>query len=256
MITVPEYDMHVHTVLCGHAHESATIERMSAHAAVLKMKLLCFAEHVHCMGTLEELKQLRDKINAVQSACSCKLLLGAEIDCDEKLHDGSLVVNIPEWLDFVIGSIHFSHPEWPEVNENLFTHWQQSILGLSHNRKVDMIGHPGAFIFNADNWQKWRLGIYETFHQAAANSASIGQAWDMNNLTLHKLRGRAREQYWKVMQIAYDKGVRLYYGSDSHHISSLGRIGNVMSILKNIPALEPDRIFRLPPELGRRFNIS
>ncbi len=253
-MTVPEYDMHVHTVMCGHAHESATVERLSAHAAILKMKLLCFAEHVHCQATLEELKQLREQIDAVQPVCSCKLILGAEIDCDRRRHDGTLVVERPDWLEFVIGSIHY---QWDDndVSGDAIDIWENTMLGLSGNRKVDVIGHPGAYILNEESWWRHKRRILGVFTQAAHNSAAIKQAWDLNNLTLSKLDKREKEKYWKIIEIAYHKGVPLYYGSDTHHIASLGRTQNILKIIDKIRGLEPEMVLKLPEALAKKFNI-
>ena len=254
MLTVPEYDMHVHTVLCGHAHESATVERISAHASVLKMKLICFAEHVHDAETLSGLRQLEENIRRVRHLYSCRLVMGAEIDADPDKGDGSLVVEVPDWIEFVIGSIHFLPQGLENSPEKLFSSWRAMLMGLAANPSVDMLGHPGALVFNLPELEGFRPRIMDAFRQAAKISAVRRQAWDFNNLTMDKLSGEARKDYWKVLQIAVDENVPLLYGSDTHHVASLGKVSHVMRMLSKMEGIDSERLLRLPEDLARRFS--
>ena len=264
MMIIPEYDMHVHTVLCGHAHESATVERLAAHADILGMKLLCFSEHVHGPESFKHLEFIRKAIDALQPVCRCRLVLGAEVDADSDHSDGRLVVPPPEYVEFVIGSVHFLPetqllPPWdqvpPEMSpEKIFQNWANTFMGLTFNRRVDMIGHPGALIFNAVG-PEYHSRILSVMRDAAKISAIRGQAWDFNNLIFAKLKEPVRSNYWQVMQLAIDEGVRVLYGSDTHNIASLGGYPDIELAMPHLHGLTLAELLRLPDWLARRFNI-
>ncbi len=265
MTIIPEYDMHVHTVLCGHAHESATIERLAAHADVLEMKLLCFSEHVHGPESLSHLEHIRKVVEAIQPACRCRLVVGAEVDVDPDHCDGRLVVPPPDYVEFVIGSLHFlpgTHllPPWDPVPvemspEKIFQDWSNSFMGLTFNRRVNMIGHPGALIFNAVG-PEYHSRIMRVMADAAKISAIRGQAWDFNNLIFAKLNDTCRGLYWQVMQLARDAGVKLLYGSDTHNIASLGKYPDIESAMPHIHGFTLEELLKLPDWLAEKFNIN
>ena len=260
---IPEYDMHVHTVLCGHAHESATPERISAHAAALRMKAICFSEHVHDETTLAQLIGLRDRLKVLQPFCSTRLIMGGEVDVDTVRCDGSLVVEPPEWMEFTIGSVHYlpgadimprsGYEDYGLERRHLIEQWGRMMMGLARNPHVDMIGHPGAMIgtlmggFPSD--------VLEIFREMAVVSAARGQFWDFNDLSFDKL-SKMTDEYYNVLQLALDHGVTFLYGSDTHHIASLGRVDNVLRSLSHLRGLDVETLLRVPPALRTRYNLK
>jgi len=260
---VPEYDMHVHTVFSGHAHESATVARLAVRADELRMRLVCFSEHVHDAASLEALSDWRWQIGQAQRGCSCRLLTGGEVDADPIRSDGSLTVEVPSWMDFVIASAHYipGTDIFPDAPLDVYhldagrvlEQWRTTVLGLARHPRVDMIGHPGVLL--GILLRKFPDRAMAVFREAAAASAAHGQYWDFNDLAFVKLAGLETE-YCQVLQTAIDAGVTLLYGSDAHALEHLGRTDNVFRALSGLRGLNAEQLFRLPDRLAKRFTLQ
>ncbi|MDD3119345.1 MAG: PHP domain-containing protein [Victivallales bacterium] len=262
---IPEYDVHVHTIWSGHSHASATVTGLAARAEALGMKLLCFSEHVHGPESLPPLAHIRRSIAELQPSCRCRLVFGAEIDADPDRSDGSLITSPPPGVELVIGSIHFLPgtrllPPWDPVppgtdQETVFQRWRETIMGLAANRQVDVIGHPGALIFNAVEVTFFDR-ILAVMREAAHISAARGQAWDVNNLIFAKLKEPYRRDYRRVIRLAYEVGVPLLYGSDTHNLAALGGYRDIAALWQHLEQPPLCELLRLPGWLARRFQVA
>jgi len=258
----PEYDMHVHTIFSGHAHESATAARLAVKAAALQMKLLCFSEHVFDPASLRTLEDLRWQIGSLQRNNPCRLVVGGEFDVDPHRCDGSLVATPPPWVEFVTASMHYlpgtdiypqgSLADYHFDRREFLDKWSRTVLGVAANPIVDMVGHPGVLV--GILLEDYPDEVMETLRKAAILSASHGQCWDFNELAFDKL-AKVSCDYRLIMQLAVDNGVTLLYGSDAHSVHSLGRTVNVVAALEQMHGLTLERLFRLPDFLKKRFRL-
>ena len=81
------------------------------------------------------------------------------------------------------------------------------------------------------NFSQQVLGV---FNEAAIISAKNGIMWELNNHSGAKLSEAHRHQYYKVIQLAVDAGVRLIYGSDAHSPEDIGNTNFVSEILSKL----------------------
>jgi len=222
-------DFHIHTVLCGHADERQRVSAIVARADELGLEAIAITEHVGQPEEMARIWQIRKELKALRPRC--RVLVGGEVEADRFRLDGRLVVENPDQLDLVIGTVHYlpgtnvmPHcQETPKLlPKTVLDRWRSTLLGLVCNPVVDILAHPGAMIANAlqaDDWGNEVLGI---FGEAARLSSVHQTAWEVNNLIGRKLTIRQQESYWRILRIALDAGVRLVYGSDAHCLEDIG----------------------------------
>ncbi|MBN1436899.1 MAG: PHP domain-containing protein [Sedimentisphaerales bacterium] len=246
----PNYDFHIHTVLCGHCDPAQTVPNILKQADALGLPTIAITEHIMQPSQRELIDIIRDQVQACEH--NCEVLIGAEIDADSKHGDGSLVFDDPDGLDIILGSLHYfpgtdimphCQPMLPMDQTEIIARWSKALLGLAQNPIIDYIAHPGALIASALKCPNFD-NLLDTFTQAAQLSAQNNIAWEINNLIGMKLTEQQRPEYWRVLKTAQDQGVTLVFGSDAHRPSDLARHDFVSTLL---PKLGHPDLSQIPP---------
>jgi len=235
------YDFHIHTVLCGHAEPTMTVPNIIARAEEMGLATIAITEHVSGMEDIKNVDIIYSEMQRHHGRC--RVLIGAEVDVDRRYFDGRLVLDKRFGLDYIIGSMHYlpgtdvlPHCDLtrPISPEETFVRWRSTLLGLVSSSIIDTLGHPGIMIANALDDKHFSRPVLGVFKEAAIISAKNGLMWELNNLSGAKLSEAHRHQYYKVLQLAVDAGVRFIYGSDAHSPEDIGNTNFVSEILSRL----------------------
>ncbi len=248
-----DYDLHIHTVYCGHA-PSMTVAAILRRAEELNLSIIAITDHIFQPSDRSIIEKIRSEVAAISP--QCRVHIGAEVDVDSNYTDGRLVTNDLDGLDSVIAGFHYiptagNLPRSPEDNplsgEAFMEQWASSLLGIVSNPKIDTLAHPGRLLAASVD-----LGVYFedalcVFEQAAAVSAQNRVAWELNELSGSRLHPYWRQQWWQIYEIALNAGVKLVYGSDAHTPAAIGTHSFVDSLLQKLPKgclAKPEEIIR------------
>lgn len=236
-----DYDLHIHTDYCGHA-PGMTVERICRRAEELGLKAIAITDHIYG----PENATITEKIRADVEAASPKLkvYVGAEIDVDPDFTDGRLTAPIPAGLDYVIAGFHYvptvGHYPWKRedrrLDEETFLRvWESSLLGVVSQPGVHTMAHPGRMLaacMDLDVHFEHGLAVMA---KAAEISAKNNVAWELNELTMHRLAPRWQSQWYRIYEVALEAGVKLVFGSDAHTMDWIGGHAQVELILDRLP---------------------
>jgi histidinol phosphatase-like PHP family hydrolase len=249
-----DYDLHIHTAYCGHAPEM-TVPAICARADELNLRLIAITDHIFEPAD----RAVIDTIRAEVVACKprCRVLVGAEVDVDWTHTDGRLVTDDLDGLDYVIAGFHYvptmGHYPWSIKErrmdiERFLDLWQTSLLGVVSNPRIDTLAHPGRMLAactDLDDYFDYGLSIFEL---AAQRSAQNNIAWELNELTGHRLPARWQDQWHRLYNVALAAGVKVIFGSDAHTLDSIAMQPFARLVLDKLPKgslSQPEDIIQL-----------
>ena len=163
---------------------------------------------------------------------------------DAAYADGRLVTDELDGLDYVIAGFHYvptlgHYPRSPENRgldeETFLAVWESSLLGIVSNPAIDTLAHPGRMLaacMDLDVYFEHALCVLE---KAAQLSAKNQIAWELNELTGHRLPPYWQEQWYRIYEVALNAGVKLIYGSDAHIPDSIGMCVFAEMVLEKLP---------------------
>lgn len=210
-----EADMHMHTLVSGHAY--GTMREMAAAAAEKGLKLIGITEHAPGVpGTVDpfyyvNLKVIPRHINGVQ------VLHGCEINV---LNDGTLSLEEQyiAKLDYAIAGIHCGLC-YEDAGREQNT---QNVISCMKHPKVKLISHPDDDHTPLD---------YEKLVLAAKE---YGVALEVNNSSLLKphLRLNCFENYRTMLELCAKHRVPILVDSDAHDPSWVGEHTRARAMLE------------------------
>jgi HisJ family histidinol phosphate phosphatase len=240
-MTKIDYDLHIHTVYCGHA-ETMSIEAILRRADELGLDTICIADHIYSPNEALVPQKIREE--AAEYNTNCRVLIGAEIDVAGGYCDGRLVCDVPDGLDYVIAGIHYipgpgNYPRHAADNSldagELLERWRNTMLGVFENEKVDALAHPGRMITSVLDLDIFFDDMLGVLKDVAPTAAKNNVMWEINEHDKDKLPAGYHDRWYEVYQIALDAGVRLIYGSDSHCPDEIGGCEFTQKILSSLP---------------------
>ena len=229
-------DYHMHTPLCHHAVGEPTDYARAAVRAGLKE--IGFSEHSPMqrddfddwrmdLGDLdlyvEKVKKARREVPEIT------IKLAMEVDYIPGHEDWIRDLTARHPWDYLIGSVHYVS-DWAIDNPKFISKWRErdpfetwtiyfeTLAKAASSGLFDIIGHadlPKKFCFIPTQDCS---GIYHHFLQAAKKS---GVAMEINTAGLRK---ECKEMYPtpRLVEMAYQAGVPLTFGSDSHDPREVG----------------------------------
>ncbi len=248
-----DYDLHIHTAYCGHA-PGMTIEAICRQADRIGLGLIVITDHIFEPDDLKTIERIRREVAALGPRC--RVRVGAEVDVDWKYTDGRLVTEELDGLDYVLAGFHYvptmGHYPWSLDQRHMdiepfLEAWESSLLGIVSNPRIDTLAHPGRMLAACTD-----LGIYfdhglAVFEKVAERSAQNNIAWELNELTGHRLPAMWQEQWHRLYEVALAAGVKVVYGSDSHTPEEIGMQTFARRVLDKLPPgslSEPDDLLR------------
>ena len=210
-------DLHMHTVMSGHAF--GTVREMAAEAAARGLKLIGTTEHGPGIpGTCNPIYFL-NVCDAPRNLYGVEMLYGSEVNI---LDSGKLDLN-PRYidcLDYVIAGIHgLCYTDQGKVRNT-----DNVIRAMASNPKVRFISHPDSDSYAMD---------YKALVEGAKE---YGVALEVNNSSLRKpsLRPGCIENYNTMVPLCMEYGVPIIINTDSHDPSAVGNFSLAMGMLEKI----------------------
>lgn len=249
-----DYDLHIHTQYCGHA-PGMTVEAILERAEAMGLSAIAITDHIFKQADHAVIQQIRADVAAYGP--SIRVYVGAEVDVDAAHVDGRLITDDLDGLDIVIAGYHYIPtigilPHGPQDNaladEVFMEVWASSLLGLVSNPKIHTLAHPGRLLAAAVDLDIHFEDALCVFEKAAKRSAENNIAWELNELSGHRLGPYWLEQWHRIYEIALDAGVKLVYGSDAHMPDAVGTHVLVDKLLRRLPQgclIKPNEIIRL-----------
>lgn len=236
-----DYDLHIHTEYCGHAH-GMTVEKICRRADELGLRVIAITDHSYSPCESAPADLIRTQVEACQP--HCRVIIGAEVDVDSAHADGRLVDNQLDAYDYIIAGFHYvpllgHYPRNPDDRrmdaEQFMQVWESTLLGIVSNPKIHTLAHPArlfASCVDLDSFLDHGLAVLQ---KAAELSAQNNIAWELNELDGFRIPAAYRERFCRMYENALDAGVKLVYGSDAHTPESIGTCDYVQSCLKRLP---------------------
>jgi HisJ family histidinol phosphate phosphatase len=249
-----DYDLHVHTEYCGHA-EGMTVETIVRQAEELGLSAIAITDHIFQHDNHAIIRRIREDVAAC--APSLKVYVGAEVDVDPDHTDGRFVTDTFEGLDYVVAGFHYvptvgNYPRCLEDNvlhdEEFLSHWRTSLLGIVSNPVVHTLAHPGRLLAASVDLDVHFEDALNVFAEAAELSMKNKIAWELNEMTGHRLSPQWLDQWHRIYEIALEAGVKIVYGSDAHMPEAIGTHDYTDMILDKLPAdclAGPEEIIQL-----------
>lgn len=253
MAALIDYDLHIHTEYCGHA-AGMTVEAICRQSEELGLRAIAITDHIYGPDSIGVVDKIRTDVAAARP--KLKVYVGAEIDVDSDYTDGRLAAAIPAGLDYVVAGFHFvptmGHYPWKiadrRLDEETFLDvWESSLLGVAGLQGVHVMAHPGRMLAACMDLDLYFEHGLSVLSRAAEISAANGIAWELNELTMHRLTSHWQSQWYRVYEVALEAGVKLVFGSDAHTLEWIGSHAFADKVLAKLPAgslLQPEEIVR------------
>lgn len=214
-------DLHMHTIMSGHAF--GTIREMAAEAAARGLKLIGTTEHgPRVPGTCDPIYFL-NVCDAPRNLYGVELLYGSEVNI---LDSGRLDLK-PRYLDsldYAVAGIHgLCYTDQGKVRNT-----DNVIRAMTCHPKVRFVSHPDSDAFPLD---------YKALVQGAKD---LNVALEVNNSSIRKpiLRPGCIENYRTMVPLCMEYGVPIIVNTDSHDPSAVGDFSLANAILEEIGVVD------------------
>ena len=197
-------DMHMHTVMSGHAF--GTLRELAAEAALRNLKLIGVTEHAPGIpGTCDPI-YFRNLVDAPRLLSGVEILHGSEVNL---LEGGGLSLDRRhlDCLDYAVVGIHGLCYENAGIVKN--TDW---LLKAMEDPKVRFVSHPDDGKNPLD------------YPALVAGAKELNVALELNNSSLRKpsLRPNCVENYRTMIPLCMEMGVPIIVNTDSHDPGTVG----------------------------------
>ena len=209
-------DMHMHTLVSGHAY--GTIREMAAGAAERNLRLIGITEHGPGIpGACDPIYYLNFRA-APRTLYGVEILYGCEVNI---CTGGSLSLGRRhlDALDYAIAGIHgFCYENEGTVKNT------DSIIRCMADPKVRFISHPDDSRYPVD---------YPALVQGAKE---YGVALEVNNSSLSpsSFRPGCLENYRIMLPLCMEQGVPVIVDSDAHDPAAVGNFTLALSLLEEV----------------------
>lgn len=207
-------DVHLHTVLSGHAHSTALENAQCAKAKGLRF--MGMADHAPGLPGGAHIYNFAQLWSMPDELAGVRLFRGAEAN----IMDYGGALDLPDGilgrLDFVIASMHSGVLEARGPREH-----SAALAAAMRSRHVHIIGHPGGKNFELD------------MEEVVLAAAGTGTALEVNAQSLNPRsyryngEGAARE----MLRLCKRHGVSVLASSDAHICANVGEFGRARELI-------------------------
>jgi histidinol phosphatase-like PHP family hydrolase len=142
-----------------------------------------------------------------------RILEGAEVDINS---DGTMapVAGGLDQFDIIIGSVHWGSDS---------RHWASAVTRAADRKCFEILGHWNGY-----------LSSYRPEH-----GSMVAEALARNKIAV-ELSARYELRFEDFLTLAKDKGCKFILGSDSHHVSEIGRLKDQIQLANalGLPLIE------------------
>lgn len=230
-------DMHMHTIMSGHAF--GTLREMAAAAAEQGLKLIGVTEHAPGIpGTVDPIF-FKNLVDAPRMLSGVEVMHGSEVNL---LEGGALSLSPRHLacLDYAIVGIHGLCYENAGIVNN--TDW---LLKAMEDPKVRFVSHPDDDKFPLD------------YPALVAGAKEWNVALELNNSSLRKpsLRPNCVENYKTMIPLCMEMGVPVIVNTDSHDPGTVGDFTLARNLLSTMQIHE-DLILSNDPQKMKAFLLG
>lgn len=195
-----QYDYHIHS---SFSDGNTSIRNIVERAIKLRLETIAIIDHFwpsigSTRGGISLIKERREAIETIRGEYpQIRILEGAEVDINS---DGTMapVAGGLDQFDIVIGSVHWGS------DSRL---WASAVTGAADRERLDILGHWNGY-----------LSSYRPEH-----GSMVAEALARNKIAV-ELSARYELRFEDFLILAKDKGCKFTLGSDSHHVSDIGRL--------------------------------
>jgi len=205
-------DLHVHTILSGHAY--STVQETALAAKEKGLEMIAFTEHGPAMDGFALPIYFTNMSVFPHSMSGVKILRGAEVNVVDDKGRVDLEDRVLESLDFVMAGLHDVVLPVGDVVTNTDT----MVNALAHPL-VDAISHPCNPYFPID------------IPEVVKAAKEYGKLLEINNNSFY-IRPGSHGISVKMAELCAQAGIPVICGSDCHISFDVGNFDNALTILK------------------------
>ena len=237
---LPSYDLHNHTVHCGHADTESTPLNLLIRASALQLSHFGISEHVMIPADVFYIDAIKDEMRSAPLS-SVQPLLGVEMDIDATEPDGRWIVPDIE-CDYVILSAHAMPKfDWdnglsPELQRRrMAARWLQWFGNAVRRGGCAILGHPlrepiAMNLIDLSDPETMELAV-EMFLPAIDQEI----AFEINDAFMSALRPSVHFQgYLELLTRLHAQGMKFSRGSDSHTVLRVGACEGIAHVAQTI----------------------
>ena len=208
-------DVHVHTVLSGHAH--STLSENAAYAASIGLKFIGMADHGPGLPGGANINNFGNLWSMPDYMHGVRIFKGVEAN----IMDNSGKLDLPDRLlgemEFVIASVHVGVLE--PTNKACHT---KAIISAMENKNVHIIGHPCD--------KRYELDMYAVVKAAARTKTVL----EINNQSLNPRSRRYQGDgvFLEMLDLCKKSGVPVLASSDAHICTNVGNFTDAKALIQ------------------------
>ncbi len=240
-------DLHIHTIYSGHSSTDMSVGAIVHDAVEKGLRRIVILEHVPNIpadcpkviagemhaATRTQIDAIAAEVDYWRGRVPLEILLGAEVDADPHLQDGTLLLKDLDGIDIILAATHFL-PDvsavWfqsPPVNDRekrirLFEDWLSWIKKVARNPHVDVLAHPGVELATMSVIPAFVDDALSGMEELLRACLQGDTAFELNESIAFKLGSAQAETYVDVIALARDLGVKISPASDAHQLSRVG----------------------------------
>ena len=216
-------DVHVHTVLSGHAH--STLSENAAYAASIGLKFIGMADHGPELPGGAHLYNFSNLWSMPDYMHGVRIFKGVEAN----ILDTSGNIDLPDGLlknmDFVIASLHVG-----VVIPTSKPDHTKAIISAMENKNVHIIGHPCD--------KRFEVNMDEVVRAAARTNTIL----ELNNQSLNPRSHRYLGDgvFLEMLYLCKKYGVPVLASSDAHICTNVGSFEGAKAFIKKTDLSEEE----------------
>ena len=210
-------DLHVHTVVSGHAY--STVKENILEAKEKGLTAIAITDHGPEMPGVADFFHAVNSINAIPKIVDgIRIVHGFEGNIKNTQGEIDMPPEFTKSVEYILGALHgiCFIPGSKESNT-------RTLVNAMSSQLIDAIAHPDDPVFAID------------YKVLAENAAKYKTALEVNNTSLKgQVRKGCRVCTLEMLKWAKEYGVYIVCGSDSHFYTEVGALSLAEEILKEV----------------------
>lgn len=210
-------DLHVHTVVSGHAY--STVREDILEAKEKGLQAIAITDHGPQMPGVTDFFHAVNSVNAIPKIVEgVRVVHGFEANIISRRGEIDMPPEFTGAIEYILGALHgvCLIPASKEINT-------RTLINAMQNQMVDAIAHPDDPVFAID------------YKLLALNAAKYKVALEVNNTSLKgQVRKDCRKCTLEMLKWAKEYNVYIVCGSDAHFYTEVGALSLAEEILKEV----------------------
>jgi HisJ family histidinol phosphate phosphatase len=249
--SLPNYDLHIHTVYSGHSEESMYVRDIVEYAQKKSLQTIALTEHFRdpIMDAIHFEKISAEAAAMKSNSDSMRILTGMEADPNYDRRGKIMGEEIEtESLFPVLVGVHrcfTSSYGWNEAREiskeearREYAAWFDTMEKIALLPQVQVFAHPGRFITKNGGITDFSGFVLKDFERLFLAMKEGNVAFELNESFLRQIEGSAfGKSYSQVVESAFEHGLFFTMGSDAHSMKNIGSFPCAERFVSSLPFL-------------------